>query len=178
MSKLIRAPLLTSWILAALMGIGAFTVPAVFAQDEAADVVEAVAPAAPAETAEPAAGTEPESAYSSEAYVETPGYSTFAVNNLWICISAALVFIMHLGFTTLEAGLTQKKNAVNIIFKKRVDRLHGSAVVRCLGIQRDVPGRGRSRLGRLLRDGQLVWSVAERCQHDDCRIQRWIHLVG
>ncbi|MEE2936570.1 MAG: ammonium transporter [Planctomycetota bacterium] len=39
------------------------------------------------------------------------------MNNLWICISAALVFIMHLGFTTLEAGLTQKKNAVNIIFK-------------------------------------------------------------
>ncbi|WP_419189374.1 ammonium transporter [Stieleria marina] len=41
----------------------------------------------------------------------------FTVNNLWICISAALVFIMHLGFTTLESGLTQKKNAVNIIFK-------------------------------------------------------------
>ncbi len=45
------------------------------------------------------------------------GYSEFTVNNLWICISAALVFIMHLGFTTLESGLTQKKNAVNIIFK-------------------------------------------------------------
>ena len=44
-------------------------------------------------------------------------YSEFVVNNLWICISAALVFIMHLGFTTLESGLTQKKNAVNIIFK-------------------------------------------------------------
>ena len=44
-------------------------------------------------------------------------YAEFMVNNLWICISAALVFIMHLGFTTLEAGLTQKKNAVNIIFK-------------------------------------------------------------
>ena len=28
-----------------------------------------------------------------------------------------MVFIMHLGFTTLESGLTQKKNAVNIIFK-------------------------------------------------------------
>ncbi|MEM1067713.1 MAG: ammonium transporter [Planctomycetota bacterium] len=44
-------------------------------------------------------------------------YAEFTVNNLWICISAALVFIMHLGFTTLESGLTQKKNAVNIIFK-------------------------------------------------------------
>ena len=44
-------------------------------------------------------------------------HEQFTVNNLWICISAALVFIMHLGFTTLESGLTQKKNAVNIIFK-------------------------------------------------------------
>lgn len=44
-------------------------------------------------------------------------FAEFTVNNLWICISAALVFIMHLGFTTLESGLTQKKNAVNIIFK-------------------------------------------------------------
>lgn len=44
-------------------------------------------------------------------------HEQFTVNNLWICICAALVFIMHLGFTTLEAGLTQKKNAVNIIFK-------------------------------------------------------------
>jgi Amt family ammonium transporter len=44
-------------------------------------------------------------------------YEEFSVNNLWICISAALVFIMHLGFLTLESGLTQKKNAVNIIFK-------------------------------------------------------------
>ncbi|MEO1524425.1 MAG: ammonium transporter [Planctomycetota bacterium] len=50
-------------------------------------------------------------------FAATPDFPIFAVNNLWICISAALVFIMHLGFTTLEAGLTQKKNAVNIIFK-------------------------------------------------------------
>ncbi len=41
----------------------------------------------------------------------------FTVNNLWICIAAALVFIMHLGFATLESGLTQSKNTVNILFK-------------------------------------------------------------
>lgn len=78
------------------------------------------AAAAEAETAEePAAEAEAEtpSAYSSEEYIASDGYATFTVNNLWICISAALVFIMHLGFTTLESGLTQKKNAVNIIFK-------------------------------------------------------------
>ncbi len=41
----------------------------------------------------------------------------FVVNNLWIMISAALVFIMHLGFATLESGLTRSKNTVNILFK-------------------------------------------------------------
>ena len=39
------------------------------------------------------------------------------VDNLWVLMSAALVFIMHLGFATLEAGLTQSKNTVNILFK-------------------------------------------------------------
>ena len=67
--------------------------------------------------AQPAWSQEAEDAYSAAEFVASEGYSTFTVNNLWICISAALVFIMHLGFTTLEAGLTQKKNAVNIIFK-------------------------------------------------------------
>ena len=105
---------------------------AVQAQDTPSDPPAADAPAATseapadppaaaeAETAEePAAEAEAEtpSAYSSEEYIASDGYATFTVNNLWICISAALVFIMHLGFTTLESGLTQKKNAVNIIFK-------------------------------------------------------------
>ncbi|MEM7697006.1 MAG: ammonium transporter [Verrucomicrobiota bacterium] len=36
---------------------------------------------------------------------------------LWTVIAAAMVFIMHLGFATLEAGLTQSKNTVNILFK-------------------------------------------------------------
>lgn len=100
MSKLMRAPLLTSFVFIGVMCLGAVFTPDLMAQAE-----EAVAE------------TTPESAYSSEEYVASDEYAVFAVNNLWICISAALVFIMHLGFTTLEAGLTQKKNAVNIIFK-------------------------------------------------------------
>lgn len=38
-------------------------------------------------------------------------------HNIWVLIAAFLVFIMHLGFATLEAGLCQKKNTVNILFK-------------------------------------------------------------
>ncbi len=43
--------------------------------------------------------------------------SLFTTNNLWILIAAAMVFIMHLGFSVLEAGFVRKKNVVNILFK-------------------------------------------------------------
>ena len=38
-------------------------------------------------------------------------------HNIWVLIAAFLVFIMHLGFATLESGLCQRKNTVNILFK-------------------------------------------------------------
>ena len=41
----------------------------------------------------------------------------FTVNNVWMMVATFLVFIMHLGFATLESGLTQAKNTVNILFK-------------------------------------------------------------
>lgn len=48
---------------------------------------------------------------------EAADFAQFTVNNLWILVAAALVFIMHLGFATLEAGFVQRKNVVNILFK-------------------------------------------------------------
>ena len=47
----------------------------------------------------------------------TPDYVMWTLNNLWIMLAGALVFIMHLGFASLESGLTQSKNTVNILFK-------------------------------------------------------------
>ena len=41
----------------------------------------------------------------------------FTINNIWMLIATILVFIMHLGFAALEAGLTRAKNTVNILFK-------------------------------------------------------------
>ncbi|MEZ4773036.1 MAG: ammonium transporter [Bacteroidia bacterium] len=38
-------------------------------------------------------------------------------NNVWMMICTALVFIMHLGFASVESGFTQAKNTVNILFK-------------------------------------------------------------
>lgn len=52
--------------------------------------------------------------------------ATFITNNLWILISTMMVFIMHLGFATLEAGLVQQKNTVNILFK--------NVIIVCIGL--------------------------------------------
>lgn len=38
-------------------------------------------------------------------------------NNIWMLLATFLVFIMHLGFASLESGLTRAKNTVNILFK-------------------------------------------------------------
>lgn len=40
-----------------------------------------------------------------------------AVDTLWVVITACLVFFMNAGFATLETGLCQSKNAVNILAK-------------------------------------------------------------
>jgi Amt family ammonium transporter len=41
----------------------------------------------------------------------------FTANNIWMMLSAALVFVMHLGFAMVESGLTRAKNTTNILFK-------------------------------------------------------------
>ena len=44
-------------------------------------------------------------------------FDFFTTPMLWTVIAAALVFLMHLGFATLESGLCQQKNVVNVLFK-------------------------------------------------------------
>jgi len=39
------------------------------------------------------------------------------INNVWMMTATFLVFIMHLGFASLESGLTRSKNSINILFK-------------------------------------------------------------
>ncbi|MFN6943629.1 MAG: ammonium transporter [Cytophagaceae bacterium] len=41
----------------------------------------------------------------------------YTINNLWMLLCTMMVFVMHLGFASLEAGLTQSKNTINILFK-------------------------------------------------------------
>jgi len=51
------------------------------------------------------------------AFAATGDEAMFVANNTWMLVATFLVFIMHLGFATLEAGLTRAKNTVNILFK-------------------------------------------------------------
>ncbi len=52
-----------------------------------------------------------------EAAVVAGADAMYTVNNTWMLVATFLVFIMHLGFASLEAGLTRAKNTVNILFK-------------------------------------------------------------
>ena len=58
---------------------------------------------------------------------------------LWTVIAAALVFLMHLGFATLECGLTQKKNTVNILFKNTFIIAMGILTYAILGFNTHYP---------------------------------------
>ncbi len=105
----------TSILIAAITGGFAL---AAMAQDTtpAAAVAEAVAEAA----------AEAPKYADMEAFQASPGFSLFTTNNLWMMLCASLVFLMHLGFASVESGLTRSKNTVNILFK--------NTLVPCIGI--------------------------------------------
>jgi len=69
-----------------------------------------------------------------------PSLELFTVNNLWMMIATGLVFIMHLGFATLETGLTQAKNAVNVLFKNTAIPAIGILTFALVGFNLMYPG--------------------------------------
>ncbi|MEM8489018.1 MAG: ammonium transporter [Bacteroidota bacterium] len=64
----------------------------------------------------------------------------WTLNNLWIMLAGALVFIMHLGFASLESGLTQSKNSVNILFKNTMIICIGLLTYALIGFNVMYPG--------------------------------------
>jgi Amt family ammonium transporter len=105
----------------AAAAFGLFAIPlamtTAYGQDAPAAPTTEVAAAAEAAPAEAAPAAEAPAYESYEAFKAGPEYVGFLANNLWIMIAAALVFLMHLGFATVESGLCQQKNTVNILFK-------------------------------------------------------------
>ena len=94
--------------------------------------------------------SDPMSGYS--AFIENGNAtSTFETSNLWILIAAFLVFIMHLGFSTLESGLTQSKNTTNILFK--------NVFIICIGVLTyAVWGFNAMYPGDMIVDGKGDWN--------------------
>ena len=66
----------------------------------------------------------------------------FTINNLWMMVATILVFIMHLGFASLEAGLTRSKNTINILFKNTIIPGLGILTYATLGFNLMYPGEG------------------------------------
>jgi len=95
-----------------------------FAQEDAEATTEVVTEEVAAEEATGPA--EPDEDYLDLVATYGETFDFFTISNLWILIAAALVFTMHLGFATLESGLTQSKNTVNILFK--------NVFIICMGI--------------------------------------------
>ena len=64
----------------------------------------------------------------------------FTTNNLWMMIATGLVFIMHLGFATLETGLTRSKNTVNVLYKNTLTPAIGLIAYAICGFNLMYPG--------------------------------------
>ena len=78
---------------------------------------------------------------------DTVSDEMFTVNNLWVALAGCLVFIMHLGFATLESGLTRSKNTVNILFKNTMIICIGLLMYGLLGFNLMYPGDFNGYLG-------------------------------
>lgn len=64
----------------------------------------------------------------------------FTVNNTWMMVATFLVFIMHLGFATVESGLNRAKNAANILFKNTMIPAIGLLTYALIGFNLMYPG--------------------------------------
>ena len=69
-----------------------------------------------------------------------PVTDTFIINNIWMLVATFLVFIMHLGFATLECGLCRAKNTVNILTKNTAIPLIGILLYWLVGFNLMYPG--------------------------------------
>ncbi len=66
--------------------------------------------------------------------------SLLTANNIWMMLATMLVFIMHLGFAGVEAGFSQAKNTVNILFKNTLTPIIGILTYYVLGFNLMYPG--------------------------------------
>lgn len=85
------------------------------------------------------------------AAVLTPAQEAiFTINNVWVLIGGMLVFLMHLGFATLEAGLCRAKNCTNVLFKNTLVPAIGFITYAVCGFSLMYPGEANWLLGKVI----------------------------
>jgi len=125
------------WLSAALVALPLVGLaPMAFGQDAATEV----APAAEAPAEVVATEAAPAEAVAEESEAPAISEEMFTVNNTWMMVSTFLVFIMHLGFATVESGLTRAKNTVNILFKNTLIPAIGLLTYALIGFNLMYPG--------------------------------------
>ena len=70
---------------------------------------------------------------SNEALKEAGGFTQAVMDNLWLVVAGALVFLMQAGFAFVEAGLTRAKNLANIMAKNLADMAVGVTMFFLIG---------------------------------------------
>lgn len=73
--------------------------------------------------------------------------SILTTNNIWMMICTAMVFIMHLGFATVETGFCQSKNTVNVLFKNTLTPMIGILLFWACGFNLMYPGFAKDSSG-------------------------------
>lgn len=58
-----------------------------------------------------------------------------SVDTIWVLLASILIFMMQLGFATVEAGFTRAKNTANILMKNLLDFCFGSLLFYLLGFR-------------------------------------------
>ena len=127
--RLIHFLLTSRWLAVALLIAWAVLLPAIAQAQDAPDTAAAAPMAEAAPAAAPAA----------EATI-TAADAMFATNNVWMMLSIGLVFLMHLGFASLESGLCRRKNAVNILTKNTAIPMIGVLTYAFIGFNLMYPG--------------------------------------
>jgi Amt family ammonium transporter len=108
-----------------------------WAQDAATD--EATEEVADEEATEEEAEEGEESEATSEApappdgFNKTPTDTSYALDTIWVMVTAFLVMWMQAGFALVETGLTRAKNAVNICMKNLLDYCFGTLTFWLIG---------------------------------------------
>jgi Amt family ammonium transporter len=103
-------------------------------------------PAAPTSLEETIATTIAKTENAAADELEAPDYAkdfvgvNFTFTNIWMIISALLVFIMGLGFALVESGLTRARNTTNILFKNLVTPAIGVTTYAIMGFNIMYPG--------------------------------------